>query len=254
MPKIGKKHYAYTKEGKEQYRKDMKAKDKVEKVLYREGGDVESEPITDEEILGIDKEMGSLMEGEEEVLADEKTSLAPEMMEEKQVPDEIMEQDYIEYVIGESLSMEDEQYLLERLEGDERLSTIFDRVVETASEFSGAGSVEGPGSPVSDSIPARLSDGEFVMTSKAADEIGTDNLESLMRQAESEADERRLQKQSGGEVEKVEGEEEQEIVHASIKPKIDPQQQQKLMGSSLAEKETKKAMMFQNPRYSLFQS
>jgi hypothetical protein len=65
---------------------------------------------------------------------------------------------------------------------------IFDKVVETASEFSGAGSVEGPGNAVSDSIPARLSDGEFVITAKAADQIGPDNLQGMMEQAEMDAD------------------------------------------------------------------
>ena len=52
-----------------------------------------------------------------------------------------------------------------------------DKVITTASEFSGAGEVEGPGTGVSDSIPARLSDGEFVFTKKATDQIGADNLQ-----------------------------------------------------------------------------
>jgi hypothetical protein len=66
---------------------------------------------------------------------------------------------------------------------------IFDQVVETASEFSGSGPVEGPGTEVSDSIPARLSDGEFVITAKATDQIGPDNLQGMMEQAEMDADE-----------------------------------------------------------------
>ena len=50
--------------------------------------------------------------------------------------------------------------------------------------------VEGPGSGVSDSIPARLSDGEFVFTAKAVEEIGSDNLMSMMKEAEAQAEER----------------------------------------------------------------
>ena len=78
------------------------------------------------------------------------------------------------------------------LAADPRLSEIFDQVIETASEFSGSGPVEGPGSEVSDSIPARLSDGEFVITAKATKEIGADNLMSMMKDAEAAADERQM--------------------------------------------------------------
>jgi endo-1,4-beta-mannosidase len=57
-------------------------------------------------------------------------------------------------------------------------------------EYAGSGPVEGPGSGVSDSIPARLSDGEFVFTAKAVEEIGEDALMSMMKDAEAAADER----------------------------------------------------------------
>ena len=106
---------------------------------------------------------------------------------ETQLPDEEMEGNYTDFVINEALDEEEEQYLLDRLSGDDQLSMIFDKVVETASEFSGSGSVEGPGSAVSDSIPARLSDGEFVMTAKATDTLGADTLEELMSLAEEES-------------------------------------------------------------------
>ena len=43
---------------------------------------------------------------------------------------------------------------------------------------------------MSDSIPARLSDGEFVFTAKAVEEIGVDNLQQMMEDAETIADER----------------------------------------------------------------
>ena len=105
-------------------------------------------------------------------------------VEASQVPDEQMEEDYLEFIINESLNDEEQTYLMSKLENDPQLSQIFDKVVDTASEFSGEGEVEGPGTGVSDSIPARLSDGEFVMTQKATDQIGADNLQSLMDEAE----------------------------------------------------------------------
>ena len=74
------------------------------------------------------------------------------------------------------------------LESDPKLNDIFDKVVTSASEFSGEGEVEGPGTGVSDSIPARLSDGEFVVTEQATKEIGADNLQEMMDDAEREAD------------------------------------------------------------------
>jgi hypothetical protein len=70
------------------------------------------------------------------------------------------------------------------LEGDERLNGIFDKVMDVAGEFSGEGEVDGPGTGVSDSIPARLSDGEFVFTKKATDQLGADQLQTMMDDAE----------------------------------------------------------------------
>ena len=104
------------------------------------------------------------------------------------LPDEEMEDNFVDYIVESTLSPEDTNYLEEALATDNRLSMIFDQVVETASEFSGSGPVEGPGTEVSDSIPARLSDGEFVITAKAADQIGPDNLQGMMEQAEMDAD------------------------------------------------------------------
>jgi hypothetical protein len=101
-----------------------------------------------------------------------------------------------------AISDRDQNYLLDVLEQDERLSTIFDRVMDVAVEFSGAGSVKGPGTGVSDSIPARLSDGEFVFTKKAVDQIGAENLQMMMDDAERAFDESngKLQMQTGGKV------------------------------------------------------
>jgi hypothetical protein len=76
--------------------------------------------------------------------------------------------------------------ILERKEKAE--GGLFDKVVETASEFTGAGPVEGPGTGTSDDIPARLSDGEFVFTAKAVEQLGADNLMKMMKDAEAAYD------------------------------------------------------------------
>jgi hypothetical protein len=109
------------------------------------------------------------------------------MAEESQVPDDQMEDDYMGFVLDESLDPTEQEYLMNALEADSQLSDIFDKVVTTASEFSGAGEVKGPGDGVSDSIPARLSDGEFVITEEATSEIGADNLQTMMDDAERKA-------------------------------------------------------------------
>jgi len=146
--------------------------------VFQEGGDV-------------DTQMEMMLGGVEEV------------QEEPMLPDEEMEEDYVDYVVEETLSDEDTNYLLNALEKDAKLSELFDQVVESATEFTGSGTVEGPGTGRSDSIPARLSDGEFVFTAKATEEIGADNLMSMMKEAEREASERQ-QAQEGGLIEEEE--------------------------------------------------
>ena len=105
-------------------------------------------------------------------------------------PDNEMEDGYTRFIMEEALSEEEEDMLMSKLEQDEELAMIFDKVIDVAQEFAGSGPVEGPGSGVSDSIPARLSDGEFVFTAKAVEEIGEDTLMSMMKDAEAAADER----------------------------------------------------------------
>ena len=148
------------------------------------------------------------------------------------VPDEQMEEDYIEYVISNSLSPEEETYLLNKLEQDDELSLLFDKVIETASEFSGTGPVEGPGSEKSDSIPARLSDGEFVFTAKAVEEIGADNLQLMMEDAERASGDRQ-QAAYGGSVESMTRRN---------------QASKSLLYKDDADDEIKKAMLSINPR------
>ena len=137
----------------------------------------------------------------EDVPVDTYPNATPEEIEAAdQRPDAEMEDNYMEFVLSESLNEEEQDYLMNALEGDPQLSMIFDKVVETASEFSGAGEVQGPGDGLSDSIPARLSDGEFVMTKKATDQIGADNLQQMMDDAERAYDGgmMRQQRQLGG--------------------------------------------------------
>jgi len=114
------------------------------------------------------------------------------------IPDEQMEDNYMNFIIQEALSEEEEDVLLEKLQQDKELLRLFDKVVDVAQEFAGSGPVEGPGSGISDSIPARLSDGEFVFTAKATEVLGSDNLQAMMKDAEKIANEDREPMQEGG--------------------------------------------------------
>jgi hypothetical protein len=126
-----------------------------------------------------------------------------EVAEASQLPDEQVEDNYLEYVLNESLDPEDQEYLMGVLETDERLSNIFDKVMDVATEFSGEGEVDGPGTGVSDSIPARLSDGEFVFTKKATDQLGSDQLQIMMDDAERAFDGGYMKKAFGGMVDDI---------------------------------------------------
>ena len=128
-------------------------------------------------------------------------------MNQPMMPDEEMEDNYLDFIVDEALSEEEEDMLMSKLEQDEQLSMLFDKVLEVASEFAGSGPVDGPGTGVSDSIPARLSDGEFVFTAKATEEIGADELMRMMKDAEAQADERQ-EMMHGGTIHKDSGEEE----------------------------------------------
>ena len=144
------------------------------------------------------------------------------------MPDEQMEDNYLDFIIEQSLNPEQEKTLMTKLEADPELSMLFDRVLDTATEFAGSGPVNGPGSGVSDSIPARLSDGEFVFTAKATEQIGADRLQSMMEDAEKEAD---AMRQEGGEVE------EQQV-----------DQFGKPVDQDIAKDEIRKGMLSVNPR------
>jgi hypothetical protein len=154
----------------------------------------------------MDDQMADMMEEEEnempmdnqmaDMMPEEKTA-EQKAIEEAQAPDEKMEDNYVDFLIDEALSDEEEGMLMQELQANPQLSMLFDKVMEVAMEFSGSGPVEGPGSEVSDSIPARLSDGEFVFTAKAVDVIGADNLMSMMKQAEAQAEQRQPAQEGG---------------------------------------------------------
>ena len=118
----------------------------------------------------------------------------------KMESDDDMEDNYTKFIMEEALTEKEENMLMSKLEQDEELAMLFDKVIDVAQEFAGSGPVEGPGSGVSDSIPARLSDGEFVFTAKATEEIGADELMRMMKDAEANAD-KRQQMANGGEPE-----------------------------------------------------
>ena len=141
------------------------------------------------------------MEMEEDMPVDTYDNIPEDEMaaaEASQLPDDAMEDSYLEFVLTESLEADDQEYLMSVLETDERLSSIFDKVMDVAGEFSGEGEVDGPGTGVSDSIPARLSDGEFVFTKKATDQMGADQLQTMMDEAEKAYDGGLMKKAFGG--------------------------------------------------------
>ena len=156
---------------------------------YAEGKEIKEEVI-EETSSPITTEEGSLMvppEMESDMPEDTYPNIPPEEMAEaeaSQLPDAEMEDKYMDFVLDQSLDDEEQSYLMNALETDPKLSQIFDKVITTASEFTGSGEVEGPGTGVSDSIPARLSDGEFVFTKKATDQMGAANLQEMMDDAE----------------------------------------------------------------------
>lgn len=162
------------KEAAEEVLKDLKSKgvSTEQRVKYNEGS------------LFVPPEMEAMPEDTYDNIPMEEKAAA----EASQLPDAEMLSEYKNYVMSESLEPEEMTYLQDALTADPQLSQVFDKVMNVAVEFSGAGEVEGPGTGVSDSIPARLSDGEFVFTKKATDQLGADQLQSMMDTAEKAYD------------------------------------------------------------------
>lgn len=86
------------------------------------------------------------------------------------------------------LTSEDEEVLEEAISMHPELLNIIPKMLVATNEFTGEGEVEGPGTGTSDSIPARLSDGEFVFTAKSVKHLGVDKLRKMMAKAENDYD------------------------------------------------------------------
>ena len=165
--------------------------------MYKRMKRVEGGSLLDDDMpMGMSDDMPEMEEQETHMMPDG-TEMPGAEHEETMESDSEMEEGYLDFIIGEALSPEEEEMLMSKMEQDEELSMLFDKVIDVAQEFAGNGPVEGPGTGVSDSIPARLSDGEFVFTAKAVEEIGEDTLMSMMNEAEAAVDERQGLKEGG---------------------------------------------------------
>tara|TARA_E500000331_G_C17054689_1_gene625559 strand:- start:90 stop:779 length:690 start_codon:yes stop_codon:yes gene_type:complete len=181
-------------------------------------------------------------EMQQEMPVDTYDNIPPEEMAEaeaSQLPDNEMEDKYTDFILQEALPPEDQEYLMSVLGQDSRLSGILDRIMDVAGEFSGAGEVDGPGTGVSDSIPARLSDGEFVITKKATDQIGADNLQTMMDDAERAYDGGLQQMAFGG---------------LTNDPMQDEKQSDYMQGIQNTEEEIKRQMIRSNRTPSVYQN
>lgn len=135
---------------------------------YAEGGEVEDKGMTIPELS-----------------PEAETSL--EMQMEEAMPQGEEDEINVEAQVDTSVLTSDEEQLLEEV--IEMHPGIMDVIVKlTTKEFTGSGEVDGPGTGTSDSIPAMLSDGEFVFTAKAVKQIGVDRLRKQMKAAEQEYD------------------------------------------------------------------
>ena len=134
---------------------------------YAEGDMVEEMPMNMEESM-LEKPVGM-----------------DEDMDNEEITDEDLEG--MDAIIDTSaLSDEEETVLDEAVEMHPELEAIIPKLV--ATEFTDDGEVEGPGTGTSDSIPALLSDGEFVFTAKAVKHLGVDKLRKMMKDAEESYD------------------------------------------------------------------
>jgi len=150
-------------------RKDYKAYAEGDEVIAEEDIEVE-EPLMAP--TGMDFDTPVL---DEDVIAETDMEMVAED-----------DMDYDSILDTSALSEEEEKVLDEAVEMHPELEAIIPKIV--ATEFTEDELVEGPGTGTSDSIPALLSDGEFVFTAKAVKHIGIDKLRKMMKQAEEAYD------------------------------------------------------------------
>ena len=160
--------YDVKKFGIEHYGGSNVLKDVLKVNKYAEGGEVEDKGMTIPELS-----------------PEAETSL--EMQMEEAMPEGEEDDMNVEAQVDTSVLDSEEEQLLEEV--IEMHPGIMDVIVKlTTKEFTGSGEVDGPGTGTSDSIPAMLSDGEFVFTAKAVKQIGVDRLRKQMKAAEQEYD------------------------------------------------------------------
>ena len=218
LNKIETKEYIILKKGKELDLNTPKQNEKLKKLEQKKnksalGGYMDNFQISQEEPLSKfsiggqaalkekydrRKDYRAFAEGdlvEEEII--EEPLMAPVGMEEPLIEDEIAADDL---AMEEDIAMEDAESVLDTSMLSEEEEVVVDAAIEmypeleailpkmVATEFTEDELVEGPGTGTSDSIPALLSDGEFVFTAKAVKNIGIDKLRKMMAQAEEAYD------------------------------------------------------------------
>ena len=142
--------------------------DRKDYQAYAEGDMVEDESLLAP--MGMEDDM--MAETDTEMMAED------DMMEDDMDADGILD--------TSALSEEEETLLDEAMEMHPELEAIIPKIV--ATEFTEDELVEGPGDGTSDSIPALLSDGEFIFTAKAVKNLGVDTLRDMMAKAEADYD------------------------------------------------------------------
>ena len=122
-------------------------------------------------------------------IVEDETLMSPPEMNPNMEMDEMEDEDMgdMDAVVDTSALSEAEEEILDNaVDAYPELEAIIPKIATT--EFTEDGEVEGPGTGTSDSIPALLSDGEFVFTAKAVKNIGVDKLRKMMKDAEAAYD------------------------------------------------------------------
>jgi len=158
----------------------------VERSKYDQRPDyqayAEGDIVEDEDMAEAETDMEMMAEEDQGLL--EPIGMNEEPMDEEMEDEDMGDMDAI--IDTSALSEEEEKILDDAVEMHPELEAIIPKIV--ATEFTDDGEVEGPGTGTSDSIPALLSDGEFVFTAKAVKHLGVDKLRKMMKQAEEAYD------------------------------------------------------------------
>ena len=161
----------------------------IEKGKYDQRPDylafAEGDVVDEEDMNEAETDMEMMAEEDQGLL--EPMGMNEEPMDEDMEDEDMGDMGDMDAIIDTSaLSEEEEKILDDAVEMHPELEAIIPKIV--ATEFTDDGEVEGPGTGTSDSIPALLSDGEFVFTAKAVKHLGVDKLRKMMKQAEQAYD------------------------------------------------------------------